>query len=79
MSSFQENQYFISVIPIFKAKGPQSFDEWLEQKDKVTSLTNKDPYKLALAKSHLAKQLAHFHPPQAGTRLKNVCATILDQ
>ena len=30
-SSFQENQHFICDIPIFKAKDPKSFDEWLEQ------------------------------------------------
>ena len=48
---FQENQHFINYIPIFKAKDPQSFDVWLEQIDKVAALTNKDPYKLALAKS----------------------------
>ena len=49
-SSFQENQHFIIDISIFKAKAPQSFDDLLEQIDKVASLTNKDPYKLALAK-----------------------------
>ena len=49
-SSFQENQHFINEIPIFRAKDPQSFDGWLEQIDKVASLTNKDPYKLAFAK-----------------------------
>ena len=50
-SSFQENQHFISGIFIFKAKDSQSFDEWSEQIDKIASLTNKDPFKLALAKS----------------------------
>ena len=49
--SFQEKQYFISDILIFKAKDPQSFDDWVEQISKVASLTNKGPYKLALAKS----------------------------
>ena len=49
--SLQENLHFINDIPIFKAKDLQSFDEWLEQIDKVTSLTNKDPYKLTLTKS----------------------------
>ena len=34
-SSFQENQHFINDIPIFKAKGPQSFDDGLEQIDKL--------------------------------------------
>ena len=50
-SSFHENQHFINDIPIFKAKDPQLFDEWLEQIDKYASLTIKDPYKPALAKS----------------------------
>ena len=49
-SSFQENQPFISDIPIFEAKDPQSFDDWIEQIDKVASLTNKEPYRLTLAK-----------------------------
>ena len=43
-SPFQENQHFISDIPIIKVKDPQSFDDWLEQIGKVASLTNKDPY-----------------------------------
>ena len=50
-SPFQENQHFINDILIFKAKDPKSFDDWLEQINKVASLTNKDPYKLGLAKS----------------------------
>ena len=33
---------------MFKAKDPQSFNEWLEQIDKFASLMNKDPYKLTL-------------------------------
>ena len=36
---------------MFKAEDLQPFDEWLDQIDKFTSLTNNDPYKLALAKS----------------------------
>ena len=43
---FQENQHSINDIPIFKAKDPQSFDDWLQQVNKVATLTNKDPYKL---------------------------------
>ena len=50
-SLLQENLYFINDISIFKSKDPQSFYEWLEQIDKDASLTNKDPYKLAPAKS----------------------------
>ena len=72
--SFQENQHFINDIPIFKAKGPQSFGDWPEQIDKVALLTNKDPNKLALAKSKgsLIGQLVHFCPPWDGTKLKMV-------
>ena len=29
-SSLHENLHFINDIPIFKAKDPQSFEEWLE-------------------------------------------------
>ena len=29
-STFWEKQHFINDIPIFKAKDPQSFDDWLE-------------------------------------------------
>ena len=42
-SSFQENLDFINNIPIFKARDPQSFDKWVEQIDKITSLINKEP------------------------------------
>ena len=68
MSSFQEKQHVISDIPIFKAKDPQPFDAWLEQKDKVTSLTNKDPYKLALAKSQglFSRKINSFFSPSMG-------------
>ena len=41
-SSLQENQLFINDIPVFKAEDPPSFDDWVEQIDKVASLTNKD-------------------------------------
>ena len=50
-SSLQENLSFINDIPIFKAKDPQSFNKWLEQIEKVTSLMNKDHHKLAFEKS----------------------------
>ena len=50
-SSFQEYQHLINATPIFKAKDSQSFDDCVEQMDKVASLTNKNPYKLALTKS----------------------------
>ena len=36
---------------MFKAKDPESFDDWLDKIDKVTALSNNDPYKSALAKS----------------------------
>ena len=50
-SYLQENLHFINDIPIFKVKDLQTSDEWLGQIDKVISLMNKDPYKLALPKS----------------------------
>ena len=49
-SALQENVHFINDIPMFKAKDPQSFNEWLDQIDKVAALVNNNPYKLALAK-----------------------------
>ena len=59
--------YFINDIPTFNAKDPQSFDEWLEQIDKVTSLTNKDPYKLTLVKSQgLFSRTIISYPPTLG-------------
>ena len=50
-SSIQENLHFINDIPILKVKDPQSFNEWLEQIDKVATVMNKDPRKLTHAKS----------------------------
>ena len=66
-SSFQANQHFIDDIQIFKAKDLQSFDDWLEQIDKVALLTNKDPYKLALAKlqGSYHRMISSF-PPSMG-------------
>ena len=70
-SSFQENKHFTNNIPIFKAKDPQSFDDWLEQIDKVASLTNNDSYKLALAKSKvsLSRTVSSF-PPMGCNKIK---------
>ena len=80
-STFQEHQHFINEIPIFKAKDPQPFDDWLEQVDKVAALTNKGPYKLALAKSQgsFSRQLGHFHPLWDGAKFKNDWVIILAQ
>ena len=63
-STFQENQHFTNNIPTFKTKDPQSFDDWLEQINKVAELTNKDPYKLALAKSQgsFSRTIGSFLP-----------------
>ena len=71
-SSFQENQHFISDIPIFKAKGPQTFDEWSAKIDKVTSLKNKDHYKLDLAKSQgsSSRMISSFTPPIGWHKIK---------
>ena len=66
-SSLQENVHFIHDIPIFKAKVPQSFNEWLEHIDKVASLTNKDPYKLApMASQGSFSRTISSYPPTLG-------------
>ena len=66
-SAHHVNLHFIHDIPMFKAKDPQMFDEWLDQIDKVRSLTNNDPYKLALAKSQgsFSKTISSY-PPTLG-------------
>ena len=71
-SSFQENQHFVNDIPVFKAKNPQSFDDWLDQIDKVASLTKKDPYKLALAKSQgsFSRMISSFLPSMGWIKIK---------
>ena len=71
-SLFQENQHFIGDIPIFKAKDPQSFDDWLEQIDKVVLLTNYNPYKLALAnsKGSFSRTISSFLPSMAWHKIK---------
>ena len=60
---------------------PSIFCRVVGQIDKVASLTNKDPYKLALAKSQnpLAGQLVPSHPSWASTKLKNGYGTTLVQ
>ena len=71
-STFQENQHFINDISIFKAKDQQSFDEWLEQIDKVAALTNRDPYKLTLAKSQgsFSRTISSFLPFMGWSKIK---------
>ena len=73
-TALQENLHFIHDIPIFKAKIPQSFDEWLDQIDKVTALTNNDHYKLALAKSQgsFSKTISSY-PPTLGCNKMKEC------
>ena len=68
-------------IPIFKAKDAQTFDDWLEQINKMAALTNKDPYKLALAISQgsFNRNISSFCPLWDGTKLKNDCIIILVQ
>ena len=46
--ALQESVHLINDIPLFKAKNPQSFNDWLDQ---VAALNNNDPCKFALAKS----------------------------
>ena len=71
-SSLQENLPFINDIPIFKAKDPLSFDEWLEQINKVASLTHKDPYKLALTKCQwsFSRTISSYPPTLRWNKIK---------
>ena len=71
-SSFQENQHFINDTPIFKAKDPQSVDDWLDQISKVASLTNKDTYKLALVKNQgtFSRKINSFLPSWGWNKFK---------
>ena len=78
-SALQENVHFINDIPMFKAKDPQSCNDWLDQINKVVVLTSNGPYKLALAKSQgsVKKPSAHIHLHWIGRKLKIVYTTIL--
>ena len=71
-STSQENQHFIINIPTFKAKDPQSFDDWLEQINKVVALINKDLHKLAFAKSQgsLSRAISSFLPSMGWSKIK---------
>ena len=71
-SNSQEIQHFIDNIPTFKAKDLQSFDDWLEQIEKVAELTNKDLYKLALAKSQgsFSRTISSFPPSMRWSKMK---------
>ena len=71
-SSFQENQQFINDILTLKTKKLQSFDDWLEQINKAASLTNKDPYKIVLAKCQesFTRMISSFSPFMGWNRIK---------
>ena len=71
-SSLHKTLHFTNDIPIFKTKDPQSFNEWLEQIDKVASLTNKDPYKLTLAKSRdsFSRTISSYPPTLGWNKIK---------
>ena len=58
-SSSQENQHFINNIPSFKAKDPES-------------LTNKEPYKLALTKlqGSFTRKISSFLPSMGYNKIK---------
>ena len=55
-----------------RPKSPQSFDEWLDQFDKVATLTNSNPYKLALAKSQgsFSKRISSYPPTLGWNKIK---------
>ena len=59
-------------IPIFKAKDSQSFDDLLEQIDKVAALTNKNLYKLALSKCEgsFSRTISSFPPSMGWSKIK---------
>ena len=66
-SALQEHVNFINNMPIFKAKDSKFFNEWLDQINKVNSLANNDPYKLALAKSQSSfNKTVSSYPPTLG-------------
>ena len=71
-STSQENQHFRNDIPVFKAKDPDSFDNCIEQFDKVATLTNKDPYKFALAKfqGSFSKTISSLPPSVGWSKIK---------
>ena len=60
------------TYPCLKPKTPQSFDDWFEQIDKVVSVTNKDPYKLALAKSQgsFSRMIISILPSMGRNKIK---------
>ena len=83
---FQESQHFINKIPNFKAKDSKSFDDWLEQIDKIASLTNKGPYKLAIAQSQgsFSGTISSFQPSMGWNKIKeqlhyNFCSVATQQ
>ena len=55
-----------------KLKTPQSFDDWLQQINKVALVTNKDPYELALAKSQesFSRVINSFLPIMGCNKIK---------
>ena len=57
---------------------PQTFDDWLELVNKVSALTNQDPYKLAPAKSqgYFSKTIISFPPFMGWSKLRNNCVII---
>ena len=71
-SLFHKKEHFINDMPFFKVKDPQSFNYWLEQIDKVASLTNKDAYKLALSKSQesFCRTITSFLHSMGMTKIK---------
>ena len=69
---FKKTYILLLTSLYFQVKDPQSFDEWLDQIDKVASLTNDDPYKLALAKSQslFSKTISSYPPTLEWNKIK---------
>ena len=59
---------------MFKAKDLLSFEESLDQIDKVAALTNINPYKLALAKSQgsFSKTISSYPPTLGWNNIKEL-------
>ena len=69
---FKRTNIFLMIYTFLKLKTLNLFEEWLKQIDKVASLMNKDPYKLALAKSQgsFSRMISSFPPSMGWNKIK---------
>ena len=73
MSKRHENEEFICDIPMFNGKKTIDFHEWIVQIEKVSNLSGKPQYNLALAKSSGIpyKMISQTPSNTAWSKLKN--------